>query len=171
MKQKLIFALAIAALAIAPMAIGADTAAKDSTLGVTVGPEASFTAVDATTTLAKGGDVLFAAYTGTTNFTYKIRTTLSGGTGTITVMVTTFGTGGPAVADLSFVNTAPTSGTPVTTSAVASTTVAGAVVGFGADAHSADTGDSGTTVWTLADRTGIKTGAYSSTATFTIAAL
>jgi hypothetical protein len=170
MKQKLIFALAIAALAIAPMAIGADTAAKDSTLGVTVAAEASFTAVDAATTLTKS-DTLFAAYTGTTNFTYKIRTTLSGGTGTITVMVTTFGTGGPAVADLSFVNTAPTSGTPVTASAVASTTVAGAVVGFGADAHSADTGDSGTTVWTLADRTGIKTGAYSSTATFTIAAL
>ena len=170
MKRNLILALAATSLAIAPLAFGADTGAKNSTLGVTVGPEASFTAVDTATTLTKS-DTIFGAYTGTTNFTYKIRTTLSGGTGTITVMVTTFGTGGPAVADLSFVNTAPTSGTPVTTSAVASTTVAGAVVGFGADAHSADTGDSGTTVWTLADRTGIQTGHYPSTATFTIAAL
>ena len=170
MKRITIFALAVTVLAVAPMAIAADTAAKDSTLGVTVGPEASFTAVDTTTALTKS-DTVFGAYGGTTNFTYKIRTTKVGGTGTITVMVTTFGTGGPAVADLSFVNTAPTSGTPVTTSAVASTTVAGAVVGFGADAHSADAGDSGTTVWTLADRTGIKTGDYSSTATFTIAAL
>jgi hypothetical protein len=41
---------------------------------------------------------------------------------------------------------------------------------FGADAHSADAGDSGTTVWTLADMPSIKTGAYSSTATYTISA-
>jgi len=167
MKRNLILALAVAALAIAPMAFGADTASKASTLGVTVLPEASFTAVDTATTLTKS-DTLFGAYTGTTNFTYKIRTQASG---TITVMVTAFGTDGPAVADLSFVNTAPTSGIPVTTSAVASTSIAGAVVGFGADAHSADTGDSGTSVWTLADRTGIKAGAYTSTATYTIAAL
>src|SRR5512141_1579795 len=98
MKWNMSLALAITALAIAPMAFGADV----SVLGVTVGPEASFTAVDATTSMTKA-DTAFGAYTGTTNFTYKIRTTLSGGSGSITVLVTAFsGTGGPAVSDLAY---------------------------------------------------------------------
>ena len=83
MKRNRSLALAITALAIAPMAFGADV----SILGVTVGPEASFTAVDASTSMTKA-DTAFGAYTGTTNFTYKIRTTLSGGSGSITVLVT-----------------------------------------------------------------------------------
>jgi hypothetical protein len=152
-------------LAIAPMAFG-----NDCTVGVTVGPEATFTAVDATTSLTKG-DSTFGAYGGTTNFTYKIRTTKSGGTGSITVLVTSFGTGGPAVSDLAYTCTSPTSGTACASSTAASTVTASPVVTFGADAHSTDTGDSGTAVWTLADRTGIQTGTYSSTATFTVAAL
>ena len=170
MKRITIFAVAIAVLAVAPMAFAADIATKDSTLGVTVAAEASFTAVDATTTLTKS-DTIFGAYTGTTNFNYKIRTTLSGGTGKITVLVTTFGTGGPDVADLAYTCTALASGSPCASSTAASTATASSVVTFGADAHSADAGDAGTAVWTLADRTGIKTGAYSSTATFTISAL
>jgi hypothetical protein len=155
----------MAALAIGPMAF-----ADNSTLGVTVGPEASFAAVDATTTLSKG-DTTFGGYTGTTNFTYKIRTTLSGGTGSITVLVTTFsGSGGPVVADLAYTCTAPTSGTPCSSSTAASTTVASGVVSFGADAHSGNTGDAGTTAWTLVDKPDVKTGAFSSTATYTISA-
>jgi len=164
-KRNLILSMAIAALSMVPAAFGGD-----STLGVTVGPEASFTAVDASTTLSKG-NTTFGAYGGTTNFTYKIRTTQSTGTGSITVLVTSFGTGGPEVSDLAYTCTAPSSGTPCSSSTAASTSTASNVVAFGADAHSADSGDSGTAVWTLADRTGIKTGSYSSTATFTIAAL
>lgn len=164
MKKNMILALAMTALAIVPAAFG-----DNSTLGVTVGPEASFTAVDATTTLSKV-NTTFGAYGGTTNFTYKMRTTLSGGTGSITVLVTNFGTGGPAVSDLAYTCTAPTSGTPCSSSTAASTSTASSVVGFGADAHSADAGDSGTAVWALADKTAIKTGDYSSTATFTISA-
>jgi hypothetical protein len=165
MKRNLVLAFAAATLAFVPSAFGVDA----STLGVTVGPEASFTAVDATTTIQKG-DTTFGGYSGTTNFTYKIRTTLSGGTGSIAVQVTTFGTGGPAVADLAYTCTALTSGTPCSSSTAASTSVASSVVSFGADAHSADAGDSGTAAWTLVDRTGIKTGSYSSTATFTVSA-
>jgi hypothetical protein len=166
MKRNIVFAVIGAALAIAPVAF-----ADNSTVGVTVGPEASFTAVDTTTTLTKG-DTTFGAFTGVTNFTYKIRTTLSGGTGSITVVVTTFsGSGAPLVADLSYTCTAPTSGTPCASSTTASTSTASGVVAFGADAHSGDTGDSGTADWTLVDRTIVKTGSHSSTATFSISAL
>jgi hypothetical protein len=163
MKRRILLALATAALAILP-AFG-----DDSTLSVTVGPEAVFTAVSANTTLSKA-DTTFGNYGGTTSFTYKIRTTQSGGAGSITVLVTSFGTGGPTVADLSFTCTAPTSGTPCSSSTGASTSTAQSVVSFGADAHSQNTGDSGTAVWTLIDRPQIKTGSYTSTATFTISA-
>jgi hypothetical protein len=165
MKRKIQLSFAVATLALVPAAFG-----DDSTIGVTVGAEATFTAVSATTTLTKA-NTTFGAYGGTTNFTYKIRTTLSGGTGSITVLVTSFGAGGPAVGDLAYTCTSPSSGTACASSTAASTTVASPVVTFGADAHSADTGDSGTAVWTLADRTSIQTGTYSSTATFTVAAL
>jgi hypothetical protein len=163
MKRNILLTLTLAALASAPLAFG-----DDSTLGVTVAPEASFTTVSATTTMSKG-DSTFGAYTGTTNFTYKIRTTTSGGNGAITVQVTTFGAGGPAVADLAYTCTAPTSGTPCAGSTGASTSATNVVV-FGGDAHSADAGDSGTTVWTLVDQPQIKTGNYTSTATYTISA-
>jgi hypothetical protein len=127
MKRTILLTIATAAMAILP------AFADDSTLGVTVGAEATFTAVSATTTLSKANST-FGNYGGTTNFTYKIRTTLSGGTGSITVLVTSFGTGGPAVSDLSYTCTAPTSGTPCSSSTAASTSTASSVVGFGADA-------------------------------------
>jgi hypothetical protein len=163
-KRNLRIVIVTAALAIAP-----STFANDCTVGVTVGPEATFTAVDASTALTKA-DTTFLGFGGTTNFTYKIRTSQTTGAGAITILVSTFGTGGPAVSDLAYTCTSPTSGTPCSSSTAASTSVASSVVAFGADAHSADGGDSGTAVWTLADRTGIKTGSYSSTATFTISA-
>jgi hypothetical protein len=43
-------------------------------------------------------------------------------------------------------------------------------VTFGADAHSADTGDAGSTDWSLLDKPSVKTGSYDSTATYTISA-
>ena len=162
-KRNLLIAIATAGLAMAPAAF-ADT----STLGVTIAPEATFTAVSAATSLTKG-DTTFGAFGGTTNFTFKIRTTVSGGTGSITVQVTTFGAGGPAIADLAYTCTSA-SGTACASSTGASVGSATSVVSFGADAHSADAGDAGSTVWSLADRTGIQTGSYSSTATYTISA-
>ncbi|HUS05787.1 MAG TPA: hypothetical protein VMZ52_05815 [Bryobacteraceae bacterium] len=164
MKRTLLLSIATAALAIVPAAF-----AETSTLGVTVAPEASFTTVAASTSLSKS-DTTFGAYSGTTTFSYKIRSTQTTGTGSIAVQVSTFGTGGPAVSDLAYTCTAPSSGTPCSSSTAASTAAATSIVGFGADAHSADSGDSGTAVWTLQDRTAIKTGDYTSTATFTISA-
>ncbi|HEY2014070.1 MAG TPA: hypothetical protein VGH38_11255 [Bryobacteraceae bacterium] len=167
MKQKMLFAIATAALAMAPAAFCQSTDTGSSTLDITVGPEAQFTAVDSTTSLT--GDTKFGAKTGTTNFTYKLRTTQSGGSGSITVEVTAFATGGPAMTDLTYgctsgVGTACSSGTAVSTTAQTN------VVTFGTDAHSADAGTSGTTAWTLVDKPSTKTGSYSSTATFTISA-
>jgi hypothetical protein len=166
MKRNLLLTV-VAALAITPVAFGADA----STLGVTVGPEASFTAVDATTTLTKG-DTTFGAFVGTTNFTYKIRTTTSGGAGSITVGVTTFSGPalGPLVADLAYTCSGAASGTPCATSTAASTGTATSVAVFAADAHSADAGDAGATAWALADKPTARTGAYTSTATYTISA-
>ena len=163
MKRNLLFSLAAAALAVTPAAF-----ADDSQLNVIVGPEATFTTVASSTSLTKG-DTAFGNYGGTTTFSYKIRTTQGNGVGAITVLVSTFGAGGPAVADLSYTCTAPSSGSPCSTTG-ASTSAASNVVTFGSDAHSSNEGDSGTAVWTLVDRPQIKTGDYHSTATFTISA-
>lgn len=162
MTHKIVLTIAAAALAIAPAAF-----AEDSTVSVVVGPEASFVSHSNTTTMSKG-NTTFGAYSGTTNFTYKIRTTTSGGTGAITVLVTAFGANGPVVADLAYTCTAASGSACGSTAA--STETASPVVTFGADAHSADAGDAGTAAWTLADRTAMKTGTYTSTATFTISA-
>src|SRR5207253_1162761 len=112
---------------------------ETSALSVTVGAEASFSAIDATPTLSHSG-TNFASFTGTTNFTYKLRTTLSGGTGSITVAVAAFsGTGAPLLADLSFACTDAVSlGTPC--GSTVATTSAQNVIEFGADKHSADLG-------------------------------
>jgi hypothetical protein len=165
-KRILFTVIAATALAIAPLAFGADTSA----LNVTVGPEATFASAFSATTLT-AADTKFGGFAGTTSFTYKIRTTLSGGTGSIAVQVTSFGAGGPAVADLSYTCTAPSSGTPCATSTAASAATATSVVAFSADAHSSESGDSGSTVWALVDKVAIVTGSYSSTATYTISAL
>ena len=169
MKRIMLFAVAAAVIAVAPHAMAQSTDSGTSTLSVSFGPEASISITNATTTMSKTG-TKFEAFTGTTNFSYKIRTTQSSGTGSITVQVTNFSTGGPAVADLSYTCTDTASGTPCSSSTGASTSSGTNVVSFVADAHSADGGDQASVSWTLVDRTGIKTGAYTSTATYTISA-
>jgi len=83
------------------------TATGTTTLSLTVSNEASITITTTTTTLAATGTT-FNPYTGATNFTYKIRTSQTSGTGSIQLEVTTdfSGTGGPSV------GTPPSSGTP-----------------------------------------------------------
>src|SRR5580658_3050355 len=76
---------------------------------VTVAAEASLQVNTATTSLANVGTI-FNAYTGTTSLTYKIRTTKTGGSGAITLEVTTdfAPAGGPSVV------TPPTAGDALT---------------------------------------------------------
>jgi hypothetical protein len=169
MKRNILLTVAAAALALAPASFG-----DDATLGVTVGPEASFVSHDATTTLSKI-DTTFGAISGTTHFTYKIRTSQTTGTGSVTVLVTAFtaGTGGatvPLVSDLAYTCTASSPGTACSSSTAASTTVASPVVTFLADAHSAEAGDAATAIWSLVDKVAVQTGTYSSVATFTVSA-
>jgi hypothetical protein len=168
MKSRLMYVVGILALSAAPAAFAASTDTGTTDLQVTVGPEASFSVGSGTTTLA-AADTKFGGYSGTTSFTYKIRTSQTTGTGSIVVQVTAFATGGPAIADLSYTCTAA-SGTACATSTTASTSSGTNIVTFGADAHSADTGDAGSTAWALVDRPSVKTGSYDSTATYTISA-
>jgi len=159
-------------------------ATATSALSVTVAPEAGINiAAPTSLTEATGAGIFGSPYTGTTNFTYKVRTTKTGGAGTVTVKISTdfVGTGGPSVATpptagdaLTYSCTAAASGTPCSGSAnTASTSAATGVITFGADAHSAGGGsasDAGSVTWSLTNDPVYKTGSYTATATFTISA-
>ena len=149
-----------------------------TTLSVTVAAEASIAINSSTTSLATTG-TLFADYTGSTNFTYKVRTGQSSGSGSIVLQITSDfnGTGGPKVATppspgdaLTYTCSVASSGTGCSSAQTASTTSSTAVATFGADAHSTKAGDSGSVSWTLTNDPLYKTGSYTATATFTISA-
>src|ERR1700743_359851 len=80
---------------------GQFAATGTSTLSVAIAAESAISVTTATTSLteASGVGIFGAPYTGTTNFSYKVRSTKVGGSGSITVKITTdFGAGGPSVA-------------------------------------------------------------------------
>jgi hypothetical protein len=149
-----------------------------TTLQVVVGSEAAIRVDTATTSLTTAGN--FASYTGTTGYTYKIRTTRVGGTGTITVQITSdfAPAGGPSVASpptagdsLDFTCTASAPATACAGTQAASTGSATNIATFGADARSAAAGNGGNSLaWTLTNDPQYSTGTYNATATFTISA-
>jgi hypothetical protein len=156
-------------------AFGQFGATGTTNLSVTVNPEAAILINTATTALTSAG--LFADYTGTTSFTYKIRTTLAGGTGSVVLKITTdFAAGGPSVAAplagdaLTYACTVAAPGTACTGSVTALTTATTSVATFAADAHSAKAGNAGSVAWDLPDDPVYKTGSYTAVATFTISA-
>jgi hypothetical protein len=145
---------------------------------VTVAAEASLQVNTATTTLANTGTI-FNAYTGTTNLSYKIRTSKTGGTGTITLEVTSdfSPASGPSVATppttgdaMTYTCTVSAPGTGCTGSVTSSTAAATSVATFGTNAHSASAGNTGSVAWSLTDDPTYQTGSYSATVTFTISA-
>jgi hypothetical protein len=160
----------VCALALGLSALSFASDSGNTTLGVTVAPEAAITINTSDTTLAAANEK-FGGYSGTTNFTYKIRTTEDGGSGAITVQVTSFGTGGPAVADLSYTCSGSGAGTTCSGNQAASTSAGTPVINFDAAAHSSNSGDSASVSWALIDRPTTVTGEYTSTATFTISTL
>src|SRR5229473_1227533 len=97
--QKPTLSLLAALLIVCPAVQAQFAGTGTTTVSVTVGAEASLQVTTATTTLAATGSI-FNNYTGTSNLTYKIRTTASTGTGSITAKVTTdfSPAGGPSVA-------------------------------------------------------------------------
>ncbi|MBI2819381.1 MAG: hypothetical protein HYX73_05315 [Acidobacteria bacterium] len=149
-----------------------------TTLQVIVGTEAAIQVDTGTTSLTTAGS--FADYTGSTDYTYKIRTTQVGGTGAITLQITSdfSPAGGPSVAappsagdTLDYTCTAAAPATGCAGPLTASTAAATSVATFGADARSALAGNSGNSVdWTLTNDPQYVTGTYNATATFTISA-
>ena len=179
MKQLLFVVIAVAAL-LAPAAQAQSFGPTGTTtLSVTIGAEAAIRIDTSTTNLTATGTV-FNNYTGTTNFTYKVRTTQSTGSGNITLQITTdfSPAGGPSVAtppsagdSLKYICTVSTPGTGCSGSLTASTTASTSVATFGAGASSANAGNAGSTAWTLINDPVYKTGSYSATATYTISAV
>jgi hypothetical protein len=177
MKMSRVFAFA--AVLIACPAIYAQFAPTGTTtVSVTISSEAALQVTTGTTTLAGTGAV-FNAYTGTTNLLYKIRTTQSTGTGTITLRVTSdfSPANGPSVATppsagdaLTYTCTVAAPGTGCSGSQTASTTASTSVATFGAGASSANAGSAASTAWSLTNDATYKPGAYSSTVTYTISA-
>lgn len=173
MRQKLaIFACTL-------LAAASIVRAQTTTLSVVVPAEAALTVTTGTTNLATTGTNFTIPYSGTTNFTYQVRTTKSGGSGTITSKVTAdfSGTGGPSVATppstgdaLTYTCTVSTPATQCTGSQTASTSGATSVATFGAGANSTKSGNTGSVSWSLTDDPVYATGTYTATVTFTISA-
>lgn len=150
----------------------------NTSVSVEVASESAIQIDTATTNLTSSG--IFADYTGTTNLTYKIRTTKSGGAGSVTLQVTSdfSPANGPSVTtppssgdSLDYTCTIASPGTACSGSQTAATGSATAVATFGSDARSAKTGNNGSVAWTLTNDPLYQTGSYQATVTFTISAL
>jgi hypothetical protein len=170
MKKTLL--LAVTLLLVSSLA-QAQSATGNTIVSVAVAAEASMTVSPATTSLTTTGTV-FNNFTGTTNLTYKVRTTRVGGSGTITVQFAGALTGVAvpantiALTNLTYDCTASV-GTPCTAGQVSSSSSATPVASFGANAHG--NGATGSVAWTLVNDPAYVTDTYNATATFTIAAL
>lgn len=150
-----------------------------TTVSVAIGPEAALQINTSTSTLTAAGTTFNSNYTGTTSLTYKVRTTKVGGSGTITLKVTTdFGpSGGPSVGTpptagdtLAYTCTLTAPGTACSGSQTSSTSASTSVGTFGTDAKSASAGNGGSVAWTLTNDPQYSTGTYTATVTFTISA-
>jgi hypothetical protein len=151
----------------------------NTSLGLTVPPEASLTITDTATPLTTA-DIFFGTdFTGTTNFTYKIRT----GTATtakITLAVTADfnSTAQPKIASLPTTDTLTftCTATAASGSGCASAQNVNAlnspktVVTFGDKAHSSKAGDTGSVIWNLTNDPIYEVGAFTATVLFTISA-
>jgi hypothetical protein len=156
----------------------AQGATGTTTVSVIIGAEASLS-INAATALSAAGSTFANAFTGATTFTYKIRTKQVGGTGSITLQVTSdfAGAGGPSVLTpptsgdaLTYSCTLAAPGTACTGPITSSTTAATSVGTFGTNAKSTFAGNLGTINWTLTNDPVYATGTYNATVTFTISA-
>jgi len=173
--KKLLLAMAFGVLAVTNLYAQFGPTGTTS-VQVTVANEAAIQIDTATTNLTTAG--IFNDFTGSTNFTYKIRTSKVGGTGSVTLQVTSdfSPAGGPSVATppsagdtLAYACTAAAPATACSGSQTASTSAATPVATFGANAHSLKAGTGGNAVdWVLTNDPLYETGSYASTVTFTI---
>jgi hypothetical protein len=179
--KRLLSLLAVLMLAASTAFAQLGTTAPTATVTVNIQPEAALTIQTGALTLSQTG-TNFKDYTGTTNFTYFIRTTQTTGAGSIVLEVTTdfSPAGGPLVGGMpttsdhlyySCTVPAPASGsvTPCAGPVNSSTTATTNVAAFGPDTHSPDAGVASSVTWGLTNDPLYKTGAYTATVTYTIA--
>jgi len=149
-----------------------------TTVSVTIGPQAGLTITNSSTSLTAGGSN-FSLFSGTTALNYFVRTNATGGSGSITMKVTSdfSPTGGPSVASplspadaLTYTCTVASPGTACSGTQTASTSSQTILATFGADAHTSTGGSTASANWSLANDAKYKTGTYTSTVTFTISA-
>jgi hypothetical protein len=175
--HRLLAAMLVLLAFTAPVAFGQFASTGTTTLSVNVATEAAIQINTSTTNLTNSGTNFNVDYTGTTSFTYKVRTTQSSGAGDITLRITSdfSPTGGPSVGTppsggdaLTYTCVVSAPGTACTGSQTSSTSAQTNVAAFGADAHSVKAGNSGSVSWNLTNDPVYKTGPYNATATFTI---
>ena len=142
-----------------------------TTLSVTVTSAATISIGNSSTALTASST--WGDYTGTTTGTVLMRTSSSGGSGSVTVEITSaFASGGPPVSDLTYTcsvdedSEATACSGPVTASDSSGTSV----LSMGADGHTADSGDTFSVDWNLKNLPSYTPGSYSATATFTVSA-
>jgi hypothetical protein len=152
------------------MAFAADSPdVKTSNISVTIGAEAQFAASIADVNLVHSG--AFTDFTGVTSYGFKLRTSASGGSGTVTVSVAEFtGTGTlPAVAaDLSITTATVSDGVGITSATALAANAAKTVATFGPDTHA--TAGTGQVNWKLLDDPNYSTGSPTTVVTYTISA-
>jgi len=157
------------------------TTTVTSNLSVAVAPESALTIQTPTTTFST--PINFTDYAGTTNFTYFVRTTKAGGSGSITLQITTdfSPAGGPSVAvppspgdALKYSCTVPAASSGTVTqcsgSVTSSTGAATNVATFGQDTRTKTAGVASSVTWDLTNDPFYQTGSYTAVATFTISA-
>ncbi|PYU18138.1 MAG: hypothetical protein DMG30_28900 [Acidobacteria bacterium] len=178
MKKSLLLSFAL--LLILPLghAQGLGTTTVTNQVSVTVAAEAALTIGASATTLTSTG-TNFSDYTGTTPFTYFIRTGKTAGSGFIKLQVTTdfAPSGGPSVATpltpgdtLSYTCTVSSPGTACSGSQTSSTASQMSVATFSTDAHSAKVGNSASVTWDLSNDPLYQTGTFTAVVTYTISA-
>ena len=153
-----------------PVCAAAQSTATTS-LSVTVATAATISIGTPTTTLTATST--WGDYTGTTTGTVRMRTSKTGGSGSVTVEITSgFASGGPGVSNLTYTcSVAETSEATACSGSVTASDLSGtSVLTMGTDGHTADTGDTFSVDWSLANLPSYTPGSYSATATFTVSA-
>ena len=142
-----------------------------TTLSVTVASAATISLGSSSTALT--ASTTWGDYTGTTSGAVRMRTSKTGGSGSVTVEITSaFASGGPGVDDLTYTCSVDedSEATACSGSVTASDSSGTTVLSMGADGHSADTGDTFSVEWSLKNLPSYTPGSYSATATFTVSA-
>jgi len=176
--SRTVLTVVLTTLALASLAQAQFNPSGTTTLSVNVGSDAAIQINTSNTTMATSGGAFSSDYTGQTSFIYKIRTSYSGGTGSITLRVTSdFNAGGPSVATpptagdaLTYSCTVNSPGTGCSGTLTALMSAATSVATFGSNAKSTKAGNTGSTSWTLTNDPLYSTGTYTATVTYTISA-